>query len=123
MLIFRSMEILQDLNTNYKSKPINLLTTTTYLPKQYHHSSRRLNYHRLLNEIDWNYEIERERDNRDRRIYNEKVMEIKTRRSRPRTTHHKTLNNEKYKSVDRGDCLIKTRVVLVIFIFFKLRVF
>jgi hypothetical protein len=104
------MELLQDFSTSYKSKPINLLTTTTYFPKQYHHSSRRLDYHRLLNEIDWNYEIERERDNRDRRVYNERVIEMRTRKSRPRTTHHKILNNEKFKSVDRGDCFTKTRV-------------
>jgi hypothetical protein len=105
------MELLNDFGT-YKSKPINILTTTTYLPKQYAHSSRRNNnYHRILNEIDWSYEIERERDNRDRRIYNEKIAEIRTRRSRPRTTHHKTLNSEKYKSVDRCDFLTKTRVL------------
>ena len=90
------MELLQDFNGYNTSKPshVNLLTTTTYLPTAYHtthshHHSKRHHHHRHLTDIDWNYEIEREKDNRDRLLFNEKVVEVKARRSRPRTIHHK----------------------------------
>ena len=94
------MELLQNLNNGYSNNHVNMITTTTYLPAAFHttalhHSSKRNHHHRHLTDIDWSYEIEKERDNRDRILYNEKVLEVKSkalRRSRPRTVHHKMLD-------------------------------
>jgi hypothetical protein len=95
------MELLQDFNVlggvnvasyTTAAAQINMVpappTTALgpFVPKSYHYAtnahlpffnSKRQPHHRHLTEIDWNYEIEREKDNRDRLFFNEKVVQVK----------------------------------------------